>query len=204
MTTATSSSIAKKPVNHTRLIAIIISIVVICGLVFVGISRHQSAKLNAERIGSLNRMRQMSFARNYQEILNVYATFATQFPEHASQVHKIVYEAYLGVAEELSNKGSKTRQDYQKIIEYVNNARELDAIGTLPLQMLCDAYINLEQYDKAMAILAEAQQRGDSVNRRFNTYRLQLSARGIGPKVDMLSPTDAAADAAEVTEPAQP
>jgi tetratricopeptide (TPR) repeat protein len=128
------------------------------------------------RVNEINRLQRLLGERQWQAAIDGFETLFAQHPETRAGYVDQLAQAYQFLAadayQEALGLGTEARRPaLTKVVADIAQARELGPLSEETLYNLCDCHIALEQYDQALAVIAEAERREDVNAARFYVHK---------------------------------
>jgi Skp family chaperone for outer membrane proteins len=149
-------------INLVLLIAIIVG-------AYIGWGKLQA---NNAKIGEINRLQRVFGEQKWQEAADGFEALFERYPETKATYGDQLGQCYQFLADDMYQpalrlKLEERKQAMAEVAAMLEKAREYGSLTEAALFTLCDCYGDLQEYDKVLAVIAEAERREDVNGARF-------------------------------------
>lgn len=149
-------------INLVLLIAILVG-------AYIGWGKLQA---NNAKIAEINRLQRVFGGQQWQEAVDGFEALFVRYPETKAGYGDQLGQSYQFLADDkyqpaLRLKLEERKQAMAEVAAMLEKSREYGPLTEASLFTLCDCYMDMQQYDKVLAVIAEAESREDVNGARF-------------------------------------
>ena len=161
---------------------LVVKIVIAIAACIVGYMFYQNYSASQERINAQKKVDKLFNDDKWTEAIEAYKGFIQKYPEKKGLVSNRIAVSLQNMANDKSikamgipkNQTSKKTAANREVIKLLDEAKEYGNLTEMSYIILCEAYIECHDYNKAKAVISEAKTRSNIQPDRFTVQQRRI------------------------------